>query len=282
VISKSSKRFKEKAASTYTQLCTLRLDTGSVSRAVCWVSTPTSTAMADSTTAAIARKRVVVDDDGEQEGETETKRVKFEGGDDDGAEEEEENPDKEGEPEKEEPVDPRTKEIDDLAKEFGDDEEEFEVVIGPNVNVPKASADEAGGDAQQGQAGKARQENRPAFRFSASSLTAALWLPITPEQEEAMRVMGVTPNNYAHLLNPGKLNKRRTVLEDDLDEVEHPRWRDPGAVQSNFFNYGLNEQTWKEYAARQVALRLYRFQQLQQGLYVPNESNQQEDDLHAQ
>lgn len=56
--------------------------------------------------------------------------------------------------------------------------------------------------------------------------------------------------------------RRRSALEDDLDEIEHQKWKDPGANQSDFFNFGLNEMTWQEYAARQVALRSYRLKQL--------------------
>jgi len=92
-------------------------------------------------------------------------------------------------------------------------------------------------------------------------------LPRTlPEQEEAMRETGVNVYTYARIINPRGFipGRRKNAFEVDLDELELPKWREPGAVMSDFFNYGLNEQTWREYAARQVAVRLYRQQHLKQ------------------
>lgn len=162
------------------------------------------------------------------------------------------------------PLDPRMAEIEELAKEFGEDDDEIQVVIGPNAStnrIANPTVAENGDSA----ANRAKLDNRPAMRFSGASRTAGLWQPLTPEMEEARRVTGVTTENYAHLINPnGKYGKRRSALEDDLNEIEYQKWRDDGAVESDFFNYGLNEQTWKEYAARQVALRLYRMEKAQQ------------------
>ena len=33
-------------------------------------------------------------------------------------------------------------------------------------------------------------------------------------------------------------------------------WRRPGASLDDFFNYGFNEHSWKEYASKQIALKL--------------------------
>ena len=143
--------------------------------------------------------------------------------------------------------DPRTSLIDTLAKEYNAENDEFEVVIGPNV----------------GQTARRGVDSLPAFRYSSNAKPPTLQLEITPEQEEALRVTGVNASNYSEKLNPGHAQKRKNALEDNLDEIENPKWRDPNAVPSDYFNYGLNEQTWKEYAARQVALRLYRLQKMQ-------------------
>jgi hypothetical protein len=106
----------------------------------------------------------------------------------------------------------------------------------------------------------------PAMRFSgqSSNATTSSGIRSTPEQEEAMRVMGVTPENYAQLMNPQGITagRRPNAFELDIDAQDHPKWREPGSIQSDFFNYGLLESTWREYAARQVALRLYRLKKL--------------------
>lgn len=156
-----------------------------------------------------------------------------------------------------EALDPRTQLMNELEKEFGSCEDDFEVVIGPTI-VGEGPSAQVQSSSRRSQA----VDTVPAFRFSGSSLTAKLHLPLLPEQEEALKATGVNSGNYPEMLNPGGRNRRRNALEDDLDQIEPAKWRDPGAVQSDFFNYGLNEHTWKEYAARQVALRLYRLENL--------------------
>lgn len=173
--------------------------------------------------------------------------------------------------------DPRKQLVYQLAKEFASADDDFEVMIGPD---PTQLAAAASGTTMDGADSETSLQpattapapaapvakDMPAFRFSGSSLTASLHLQITPEQEEAMKELGVNSNNYASKIRPPggytATVRRRSALEDDLDEIEHQKWKDPGANQSDFFNFGLNEMTWKEYAARQVALRLYRLKQL--------------------
>lgn len=185
---------------------------------------------------------------------------------------------KEEEEEEDDGLDPHRRMVENMAKEFASTDDDFEVMIGPDPTAPTAAASsattassavqDASGEGKPAPAAPAAKEQAvlPAFRFSGSSLTASLHLAITPEQEEAMKEMGVNSTNYAMKIRPPggytATQRRRSALEDDLEEIENQKWKDPGANQSDFFNFGLNEATWKEYAARQVALRLYRLQQL--------------------
>uniref|UniRef100_UPI00398F14EE pre-mRNA 3'-end-processing factor FIP1 isoform X3 n=1 Tax=Pristiophorus japonicus TaxID=55135 RepID=UPI00398F14EE len=54
---------------------------------------------------------------------------------------------------------------------------------------------------------------------------------------------------------PGDINGIPT-LEIDLDSFEDKPWRKPGADLSDYFNYGLNEETWKAYCEKQKRLRM--------------------------
>jgi hypothetical protein len=148
------------------------------------------------------------------------------------------------------------------------EDDEFAIVLGgvpsalpqaASFNAPSAAAGSSTAAAQDG----AKKDQPPAMRFSGASATS-LGLRTTPEQEEALRVMGVTGLNYAQMMNPQGFvpGRRANAFETDIDTLDHPKWREPGTVLSDFFNYGLSEVTWREYAARQVALRLFRLKKV--------------------
>ncbi|XP_061883319.1 pre-mRNA 3'-end-processing factor FIP1 isoform X1 [Entelurus aequoreus] len=46
------------------------------------------------------------------------------------------------------------------------------------------------------------------------------------------------------------------VLEVDLELFEEKPWRKPGADLSDYFNYGFNEDTWKNYCEKQKRIRM--------------------------
>ncbi|KAG6572554.1 putative pre-mRNA polyadenylation factor [Phytophthora cinnamomi] len=48
---------------------------------------------------------------------------------------------------------------------------------------------------------------------------------------------------------------RRTAFDVDIDLLEDRPWRKPGVDISDYFNYGFDEHSWREYAARQLRLR---------------------------
>mmetsp|Transcript_15354 Transcript_15354/g.25035 ORF Transcript_15354/g.25035 Transcript_15354/m.25035 type:complete len:207 (+) Transcript_15354:68-688(+) len=65
----------------------------------------------------------------------------------------------------------------------------------------------------------------------------------------------VTPENFKDFCE--QLGKRNTPFEVDLDDMAEKPWTRFNSSLDDFFNFGFNEQTWREYAARQVALRLH-------------------------
>lgn len=96
------------------------------------------------------------------------------------------------------------------------------------------------------------------FRFSHS--TTAQQTNLSEKTQlayAAMKHFGITQQNYHSFCV--QIGKKHTPFEIDLidEELNSERpWRRPGASLDDFFNYGFNEHSWKEYAARQVALRL--------------------------
>jgi len=47
----------------------------------------------------------------------------------------------------------------------------------------------------------------------------------------------------------------RDLFDVDLDQLDDKPWRRPGANMADYFNYGMNEATWKNYARKQRELR---------------------------
>lgn len=45
------------------------------------------------------------------------------------------------------------------------------------------------------------------------------------------------------------------LFDLDLDALEEKPWRQPGANLADYFNYGMNEATWKNYVRKQREMR---------------------------
>lgn len=50
----------------------------------------------------------------------------------------------------------------------------------------------------------------------------------------------------------------RTPFDVNYDVFEKKPWRNHGTVTSDFFNFGLNEQTWKDYCKPLVSTHVLR------------------------
>jgi pre-mRNA 3'-end-processing factor FIP1 len=47
----------------------------------------------------------------------------------------------------------------------------------------------------------------------------------------------------------------KNAYELDMESLEEKPWRKPGADLTDYFNYGFNEYTWKNYCQKQLSLR---------------------------
>lgn len=47
-------------------------------------------------------------------------------------------------------------------------------------------------------------------------------------------------------------NDFRTIFDVDIDNFEEKPWKYPGVDTSDFFNFGFNEDSWKDYCKQLV------------------------------
>ncbi|KAF9616556.1 hypothetical protein IFM89_030323 [Coptis chinensis] len=69
----------------------------------------------------------------------------------------------------------------------------------------------------------------------------------------------------------------RTVFDIDIESFEDKPWRHPGADLSNFFNFELNEENWKDYCKQLEQLRLEATMQSKIRVYESGRSEQDYD-----
>ncbi|OVA10314.1 Pre-mRNA polyadenylation factor Fip1 [Macleaya cordata] len=73
------------------------------------------------------------------------------------------------------------------------------------------------------------------------------------------------------------LPSHKTVFDIDIDSFEEKPWRHPGVDTSDFFNFGLNEETWKDYCKQLGQLRLEATMQSKIRVYESGRSVQDYD-----
>eukprot|EP00887_Chlorella_sp_A99_P001314 scaffold14.g1314.t1 len=144
------------------------------------------------------------------------------------------------------------------------------------TSVPLAPAGAPGGAAPGGGAGPG-PPGRPAFRPTPRfNLADAVFpsqqrpgLPVKlPGQTRVRRLcvaasqlLHVSPTRVArHLRSPEEYREflnlgHGDIFGLDVDAVVDAPWRYPGIDPGDFFNYGLNERSWKEYCARVAQFR---------------------------
>ncbi|PRP87125.1 putative pre-mRNA polyadenylation factor FIP1 [Planoprotostelium fungivorum] len=47
----------------------------------------------------------------------------------------------------------------------------------------------------------------------------------------------------------------KSVLDTEMDNLEDKPWRKPGVDITDYFNYGFNEESWRNYVSKQVSMR---------------------------
>lgn len=73
------------------------------------------------------------------------------------------------------------------------------------------------------------------------------------------------------------LPSHKTIFEVDIDSFEEKPWRLPGIDISDFFNFGLNEETWKDYCKQLEQLRLEATMQSKIRVYESGRTEQEYD-----
>ncbi|GAB2289120.1 hypothetical protein Dimus_023422 [Dionaea muscipula] len=73
------------------------------------------------------------------------------------------------------------------------------------------------------------------------------------------------------------LPSHKTIFEVDIDSFEEKPWKYPGIDLSVFFNFGLNEETWKEYCKQLEQVRLESTMQCRIRVYESGRSEQEFD-----
>ncbi|XP_073157875.1 FIP1[V]-like protein [Henckelia pumila] len=73
------------------------------------------------------------------------------------------------------------------------------------------------------------------------------------------------------------LPSHKTIFEVDIDNFEEKPWKFPGIDVSDFFNFGLNEESWKDYCKQLEQLRLETTMQSKIRVYESGRSEQDYD-----
>ncbi|KAL7257609.1 hypothetical protein ACSBR1_003841 [Camellia fascicularis] len=73
------------------------------------------------------------------------------------------------------------------------------------------------------------------------------------------------------------LPSHKTIFEVDVDSFEEKPWRLPGIDISDFFNFGLNEENWKDYCKQLEQLRLEATMQSKIRVYESGRTEQEYD-----
>ncbi|KAK2976655.1 hypothetical protein RJ640_009444 [Escallonia rubra] len=73
------------------------------------------------------------------------------------------------------------------------------------------------------------------------------------------------------------LPSHKTIFEVDIDSFEEKPWRFPSIDMTDFFNFGLNEETWKDYCKQLEQLRLEATMQSKIRVYESGRTEQEYD-----
>jgi hypothetical protein len=74
--------------------------------------------------------------------------------------------------------------------------------------------------------------------------------------------------------SPIVAQNQRNVFDLDIDTLEEKMWRKAGADITDYFNYGFNEETWRQYCSKQVQLRLEQSMQGKIKVYESKQADQ--------
>lgn len=112
--------------------------------------------------------------------------------------------------------------------------------------------------------------------ISTEDITAATSIPVTADNDPSASTtpapVGLVPRGSLvplEYLRPSPVHDRPTIDVDavfvdadgndlfdlDIDKIEDKPWRKPGVDLADYFNYGMNEAAWRNYARKQREVR---------------------------
>lgn len=129
--------------------------------------------------------------------------------------------------------------IDNIEKEDEDETEDVEIVL----NMPTKEELEA------------RRQNTSALGSILNLKTNKTYVKPGLDSGKPEKTMApITSTQGINLEAVGQI-QGKDAYELDLDNLEEKPWRKPGADITDYFNYGFNEHTWKQYCQKQLSLR---------------------------
>ena len=107
-------------------------------------------------------------------------------------------------------------------------------------------------------------------RDGGSSAAPQSHMEVLPGEASDLGLRALPLGDEAYIINVGEITASvlklvrlpaprryvRTSFDQNLAGLDHKPWHNPGAVQSEYFNYGLDEATFSHYARRQRELRI--------------------------
>lgn len=105
-------------------------------------------------------------------------------------------------------------------------------------------------------------QSMPRVIFEYFHLNIKYRLQLKPTSQKAVlddtieeEVEEVVPLRQSININAIGQYQNQKILEFDINNVAEQPWRRPGADITDYFNYGFNENTWKDYCMKQRELR---------------------------
>ncbi|KAF6004567.1 pre-mRNA 3-end-processing factor fip1l1 [Cyanidiococcus yangmingshanensis] len=130
--------------------------------------------------------------------------------------------------------------------ESSDDDDDVDIILGSSQPALgeqaaqfAASWNEVARDMQP-----SAERNGPAVGLGMISTEASL--------QSAAVLNSMLPEPTMKNIAPGR---QKSLYEVELEQLDEKPWREPGAVLSDYFNYGFTEETWKIYCQHQAAMR---------------------------
>ncbi len=156
-----------------------------------------------------------------------------------------------------------------------EEEDDFQIVLNPDTVEKAGSFPKAVFYRSSGAKQAAQKFGSPSF----SSVQGQSGQSQTPKSMQAQNAV-TGPNLLVQPQSgpsPIVAQNQRNVFDLDIDTLEEKPWRKPGVDITDYFNYGFNEDTWRQYCGKQVQLRLEQSMQGKIKVYESKQADQKQD-----